>query len=180
MAEGKEQADHQDIHSSKSVDNTTPQQDPVGRQEPMAITAWSHWRGLLPYQTTEWREGTSDAGQQCSQGVWTYTNCSVRLTTTSRRPSGARTSPVNTVDTTAGGRFSGSLKRCCRHTKRRRALELAGRDLYWQWLRQGLSRGSIRLQILSTSGTVQSWTCSREHQLLIHTTPLHYTTPQAK
>ena len=115
----KEQADHQDIHSSKSADNTTHQQDPVGRQEPMGHY-WSHWRGLLPYPTTEWREGTSDAGQQYSQGVWTYTNCSVRLTTTSRRPSGARTSTVNTVDTTAGGHFSGSLKRCCRHTKRRR------------------------------------------------------------
>ena len=87
-------------------------------KSPWAITAWSHWRSLLPCQTTEWREGTSDAGQQYSQGVWTYTNCRVRLTTTSRRPSGARTSPVNTVDTTAGGCFSGSLKRCYRHTQK--------------------------------------------------------------
>ena len=89
---------------------------------------------------------------------------------------------MNTVDTTAGGCFSGSLKRCCRHTKRRGDLsgqEEGGRGPYWQWLRGGQGGRSISHCVKSTSGTVQSWTCSRHINCSTFSeyTPHHHTTP---
>ena len=82
-----------------------------------------------------------------------------------------------------GGHFSGSLKRCCRHTKRRGDLsgKEGGRGPRWQWLRGGQGEGSISHCVKSTSETVQSWTCSRNincstfSKYTPHTTP-HYTT----